>query len=68
MSEIDIEAFRSEVRQFLAEALTPDLLSAAALGFGISRKEGTAWHQALYKKGWVAPDWPVEQGLSLIHI
>ena len=62
MSEIDIEAFRSEVRQFLADALTPDLLKAASLGFGISRKEGTAWHQALYKKGWIAPDWPVEQG------
>jgi len=56
------EAFRSEVREFLKTALTPELQEAASLGFGIKRKDGARWHNALFERGWVAPDWPVEYG------
>jgi alkylation response protein AidB-like acyl-CoA dehydrogenase len=56
------EAFRAEVREFLATALTPDLLKAAQLGFGIGRDAGAAWHRKLFERGWVAPEWPVEHG------
>jgi alkylation response protein AidB-like acyl-CoA dehydrogenase len=62
MTQPNIEEFRAEVRQFLAESLTPELIKAAELGFGISRTDGSSWHQKLYQKGWIAPDWPVEQG------
>ncbi len=62
MTQPNIEEFRAEVRQFLTESLTPELIKAAELGFGISRTDGSSWHQKLYQKGWIAPDWPVEQG------
>ena len=58
----DADAFRQEVRQFLADKLTPALVSAAELGLGIKRKEGSIWHKALFDQGWVAPEWPKEFG------
>jgi len=54
--------FRTEVRDFLTSTLTPELRKSAELGFGISRDAGAAWHKALYDRGWVAPEWPVEFG------
>jgi alkylation response protein AidB-like acyl-CoA dehydrogenase len=62
MSNSNLDAFETEVQNFIAEHLTPDLNKAAALGFGISRADGERWHKAVYNKGWIAPDWPVEQG------
>lgn len=62
MSNPNLDAFETEVQSFIAEHLTPDLNRAASLGFGISRADGERWHKAVYNKGWVAPDWPVEQG------
>lgn len=62
MSNSNLDAFETEVQSFIAEHLTPDLNKAAALGFGISRADGERWHKAVYNKGWIAPDWPVEQG------
>lgn len=54
--------FRAEVRQFLADALTPELAAAGALGFAAKRADGTRWHKILFEKGWIAPEWPVEYG------
>jgi len=54
--------FRSEVREFIDAELTPQLRKGAELGFGISREAGTQWHHALFKRGWIAPDWPEEFG------
>tara|TARA_B100000900_G_C20529020_1_gene695507 strand:+ start:88 stop:1278 length:1191 start_codon:yes stop_codon:yes gene_type:complete len=62
MSNPDLSDFEKEVQGFIAEHLTPDLTKAAALGFGISRADGERWHKAVYKQGWIAPDWPVEHG------
>ena len=56
------DAFRQEVRDFIKEALTPELQEAASLGFGIKRKDGARWHNVLFERGWVAPDWPEEYG------
>ena len=56
------EAFRAEVRDFLGEALTPELRRAALNGFGLNRELGAKWHRMLFDKGWIAPDWPVEYG------
>ena len=61
MSE-DLNAFRDEVRGFLARELTSDLRQAAELGFGIGRNEGAQWHRKLFEAGWVAPSWPREFG------
>ena len=53
----EIEAFRSEVKEFLARELTADLQAAAKLGFGIHREAGARWHKKLYDAGWIAPNW-----------
>jgi acyl-CoA dehydrogenase len=57
-------AFREEVRAFLDEHLTEDLRAAGAARTGsFCDLEPTAkWHATLHRKGWVAPDWPVEYG------
>ncbi len=58
------EAFREEVRDFLATALTEELKQAAAFcpGIFLDYEHNMAWHQILYKKGWVAPAWPKAYG------
>jgi alkylation response protein AidB-like acyl-CoA dehydrogenase len=56
--------FRDEVRAFLDAELTPDLrkagrsLTSVYADYDVTMK----WHRILYKKGWVAPAWPVEYG------
>ncbi|MCU0947249.1 MAG: acyl-CoA dehydrogenase family protein [Porphyrobacter sp.] len=57
-------AFREEVRDFLAENL-PDRLRDGARrtpGVFVEPDIGMEWHRILYKKGWVAPHWPKEDG------
>jgi alkylation response protein AidB-like acyl-CoA dehydrogenase len=57
------EAFRKEVRDFIAEAKTklPKNLGAAESA-DRSKEDYLAWHKLLYKKGWVAPLWPKQYG------
>jgi hypothetical protein len=57
------EAFRQEVRDFIADA-TPKLpknLDAPEQA-RLTRDDYLVWHRLLYKKGWVAPAWPKELG------
>ncbi|MDE2466266.1 MAG: acyl-CoA dehydrogenase family protein, partial [Alphaproteobacteria bacterium] len=58
------EGFRDEVRQFLAENLTADLIAAAACTTSVfTEKEASiAWQKILHGRGWVAPSWPKEYG------
>lgn len=58
------QAFRDQVRAFLAEALTSDLRAAgrATIGTHSEFEAGRIWHQRLYRQGWVAPAWPREHG------
>ncbi len=60
----DYEAFRSEVREFLAEALTPELVRAGKRTTSVFSDfhSAMAWQKILHAKGWVAPDWPEEYG------
>ena len=53
-------AFRDEVRAFLDAAFTPELREAARRQSGVFAEASLnrAWHQILYKKGWIAPSWP----------
>ena len=57
-------AFREEVRAFIAEAYDEDLRTKNAQSKnGYLDKEGMLkWQRALYRKGWAAPNWPVEFG------
>jgi alkylation response protein AidB-like acyl-CoA dehydrogenase len=57
-------AFQQEVRDWIAKNYTPELRAkSAASKNGYLDKEGqVAWQKALYEKGWVAPNWPVEFG------
>src|ERR1700754_518952 len=57
------EAFRQEVRAFIAEAKTklPQGLGAPEAA-DRTKEDYLAWHKLLYKKGWVAPLWPKEYG------
>jgi alkylation response protein AidB-like acyl-CoA dehydrogenase len=54
------EKFRAEVRSFFEENL-PKLGKASRREFE-TKEDFLAWHRALYKKGWVAPHWPVQYG------
>jgi len=54
--------FRDEVRAWLRTNLPPDLRQKVASYEELTRDDLLRWHRILAKKGWVAPDWPVEWG------
>jgi alkylation response protein AidB-like acyl-CoA dehydrogenase len=56
------EAFRQEVRSFIAESLPADLAARTRLDFRARREDMQAWNAILYRKGWSAPSWPKEYG------
>ena len=58
------EAFRKEVRSFIEESYTPAMRAKHARskhGY-IDKESHVQWQKALAKKGWLAPNWPVEYG------
>jgi alkylation response protein AidB-like acyl-CoA dehydrogenase len=55
-------AFRAEARAWIASALPPHLAAKAALDAPFEMPEVMEWHRILYKRGWVAPNWPREYG------
>lgn len=60
LSEADL-VFQAEVREFLNEAWDKKL--AATCNNRATMKEGVVeWQKRLYRKGWMAPHWPVEHG------
>ncbi len=56
--------FRQEVRDFLDVALTPELRAESDRQAGLFAEPDLAarWQSILFEKGWIAPNWPVEQG------
>ena len=58
------EAFRAEIVLFLEESLTPELREGADKRTSLWQDVETsmAWQRILHKKGWAAPEWPVEYG------
>ena len=63
-SRNDDIAFRQEVRDFLENALTPELQEAGGKKTSVWQEpvSAAAWQQILHKKGWLVPDWPREYG------
>jgi acyl-CoA dehydrogenase len=57
-------AFEQDVRDFIAENLTPEMKRATRLTPSVFSDPdiGMAWQRALHEKGWGAPGWPVEYG------
>ncbi|TDF83874.1 acyl-CoA dehydrogenase family protein [Pseudomonas sp. H9] len=63
-------AFRQEVRDFLHNNLPADVAAKVRLGKRLSKSDNVSWMQALNKRGWYAPMWPVElggKGWSVVH-
>ncbi|MBI1250992.1 MAG: pimeloyl-CoA dehydrogenase large subunit [Alphaproteobacteria bacterium] len=54
-------AFRDEVRSFIDDHFPAHLREKTSRD-EMDREDFLAWHKVLFKKGWVAPAWPVEYG------
>jgi alkylation response protein AidB-like acyl-CoA dehydrogenase len=61
--EPDTDAFRAELRAWLSDHLTPDVVEAGDHQIeGGSLEVLRAWNRTLADGGWAAPSWPVEHG------
>jgi alkylation response protein AidB-like acyl-CoA dehydrogenase len=56
------EAFRNEVRTFLAEKLPARLADKVKTGKHLSKADMEQWHAILNARGWLASHWPKEYG------
>ena len=56
------EAFRTEVRAFLATQLPAALRTRVAEGRTLTKAEMVQWHAILQSRGWLASHWPREHG------
>ena len=55
-------AFQAEVREFLANEFPAELKQKVDNRIRLSKDEIVGWQKILYKKGWMAPNWPQEYG------
>lgn len=60
-SEEDL-IFQDEVRDFLKENLPASVLDRSNRGLHPIKEDIETWQKTLYKKGWIAPNWPTEFG------
>jgi alkylation response protein AidB-like acyl-CoA dehydrogenase len=58
----ELEAFRDEVRTFLAENLSASLRAKVLGGYELTKEEYQWWHDKLFRRGWSAPAWPAKYG------
>ncbi|WP_170789967.1 acyl-CoA dehydrogenase family protein [Ruegeria lacuscaerulensis] len=56
------EAFRAEVRAFLSENLSPELVRKGRNSESLTKEEMEGWHARLNARGWLAVTWPTEYG------
>ena len=57
-----VEAFRDEVRAFLAEQLPVDLRRKVLEHKRLKKEDFLHWQSILRSRGWAAPNWPSEYG------
>lgn len=56
------EAFRQEVRDFVARELHPATRRKVELGQRLEHADYVGWFNTLEARGWLTPGWPVEHG------
>jgi alkylation response protein AidB-like acyl-CoA dehydrogenase len=56
------EAFRAQVREFLAGHYPADIRRKVELGLALPKDDYVRFQRLLYLQGWIAPSWPVEFG------
>jgi len=56
------QAFREEVRSFLAAELPDDLTEGARGHEDLNKEQYDRWHGILNARGWLAPNWPRDFG------
>ncbi len=56
------QAFEEEVRKFLQQEFPAELRNKVDTGIRLSKEDLIRWQKILYKRGWAAPNWPVEYG------
>ena len=54
--------FQKEVQDFLKTEFPQDIKHKVDNGIRLEKDDFVRWQKILYKKGWVAPNWPVEYG------
>jgi alkylation response protein AidB-like acyl-CoA dehydrogenase len=59
LNDLDDEAFRAEVREWIEANYPPGLRNPPKR---LHLHENWPWFELLSKKGWIAPGWPVEYG------
>jgi len=52
------EAFRAEVRAFLAAELPPQISSKVRKSQRLSKDDYQRWHRIMHARGWSTPHWP----------
>ncbi len=61
-TEPDVDQFRKELRTFLEDNLTPEVVAAGHHSVEGNLDVLRAWNRTLADAGWAAPSWPVEHG------
>lgn len=54
--------FQKEVQDFLKAEFPQDIKHKVDNGISLEKDDFIRWQKILYKKGWVAPNWPAEYG------
>ncbi|MGB0159532.1 MAG: acyl-CoA dehydrogenase family protein [Thalassovita mediterranea] len=56
------EAFRADVKAFLADNLSAEVVRKGRNSEGLTKQDMEDWHAALNARGWLAVTWPKEHG------
>jgi alkylation response protein AidB-like acyl-CoA dehydrogenase len=56
------DAFRQEVRDFLAAKLPPEIAAKVKKSNRLSKDDYKLWHRLAHAQGWATPHWPEEFG------
>ena len=56
------DVFQQEVRDFVRANLPADVRNKVETGLRLVKDDYLVWQDALAKRGWLTPNWPVEHG------